>query len=401
MRNETRRGAIGGILAAASIGALFGGTSARGDFIVTLSGPTTIGGDDVYVLAAKNDGTLSSGNQLQATDTTIDSASPLVIDLAADVDGDGTPDADIAGQADYFAANPQPSFGTAIGTFIGIASSGNPLNVNSRVASSSLNADFVNANAGVAGAPQADYLSSKGTVDPNFTGGTVTALEIASSFTSGGTLATNNAVHFANIVVPTGTAFTVHGSLGGNTGNPFSFVATSANGALPAVGLLGTVGTLAGSANIRVTNGNNMGGFNPQSVTIPAANQTTGFIAVKGFEAGENEVYALTVTGENSVSQLISDVNTAVGIEDPGATAIAPTADILARFPTADVEVVVPSPAGLTLGQTVDFSWDFDSYTSNNDPPAIAAIGVIPEPTSIALLGLGGATLLARRRRRA
>jgi len=401
MRNETRRGAARGILAAAAISAMVGATSARGDFIVTMT-KTTVGGDDVYVLAAQNDGTLSSGTALDGTDTTVSATSPMVVDTVDDVNGDGYADANVGGYADQSFGNPRPSFGSNLGNFVGDASGQN------KFVTSGVNAVFVNSNVNAVGAPQAVWETSANPVSPynqvppyidsNFTNGTVTALEVVSSSSSGGTLASNKAIDFANIVVPTGTPIVFHGLLGGDTGNEFSFVGTSSNGLLPSIGPIGIVGQNAGSAT--VSNGQN--GLKPSTITVSSPSQTSGFITVKGFTSGENQVYALTITGENSLSQLISDINEAVGIEDPGATASAPTPDIASLFPTATVEVVIPSPTGLTVSETSDFSFDFDSYVSNNDgPPLISSIGVIPEPASLALIGFGGATLLARRRRKA
>jgi hypothetical protein len=407
MRNETRKGAARGILAAAAMSALVGATCARGDFIVQMT-KTTVGGDDVYVLAAQNDGTLNSGTTLAGTDTTISAANPMVIDLADDVNGDGFADANVGGAPDEnpysYSEQPTPAFGGILGTFVGIANS-----PTGRNAKTTVNSVFINGNVDIIGGTQAVYETTAaddvqtGFIDPNFTNGTVTALEVVSSGITGGTLDTTGFVPFANIVVPTGTPVNFHGLLGGNTGNGFAFVGTSANGFLPAIGPIGIVGQNAGSATI--STGQN--GLVPTTINIASQSQTSGFVTIKGFTSGENQIYGLTITGENSLSQLISDINTAVGIEDPGAVAIDPTTATggdyilgLPGFASTDVEVIIPSPAGLTVNQTSDFSFDFDSYTSNEDgPPILTSIHVIPEPTSLTLLGLGGATLLARRRR--
>jgi hypothetical protein len=58
--------------------------------------------------------------------------------------------------------------------------------------------------------------------------------------------------------------------------------------------------------------------------------------------------------------------------------------------------------AAATAGQTMTITWKETSYTSSYDNAAIYAVtlGTVPEPTTLALAGLGGLSLLLIRRRK-
>jgi hypothetical protein len=393
MKNHPRR-RIKTCLWAASITGLAGCPAVRGAFIVTMSGPTTIGGDDVYVLSALNNGSYDSGSTLLDADAIIysDQANQyLVIDMSDDIDGDGNRDANITGAQDETFGQPQPSFGSALGTFVGISN-----RATGKYADSSLFEDYVNNPAGTSPSTPADFLSGKGTLDPNFTNRTVSSLEVLTLFLgNGGTLASNAPVPFANIVIPTGVPISFQGVLGGNSGHATAFVGNSSSGILPTVGLLvNGPEDIVGSINVA-------NGQPAAPVSIGSSAQTAGEVVLTGLTTGQDAVYALTITGESSLPQLIASMNTAVGIADPGGFAQAPAPALSALFPGTTVEVVIPTP-----NFYYSFSWDFSSYITNGSPilTQFAAVAdppnLIPEPSGLRLAGFASAMLFARRRRR-
>jgi hypothetical protein len=216
------------MLAAAGLSACLG-ASARADFVFSVVGPTPTAkaGYSDYVLKALNNGLDGTGTELLAFDATINSTGDMFIDLNADIDGDGSKDANVVGLPDATFGTATPTFGgtavNGLGTFIGI-----PQTATGSTASTGVLIALVQLGANIGTANRNNYETTQGTVDPAFLNGTVTALRIVGAFDVPGAPAANvTAVPFANIVVPSGTSWTVTGALAGDEGAVQNFSVSS------------------------------------------------------------------------------------------------------------------------------------------------------------------------------
>jgi hypothetical protein len=421
-------------LAAAGLGAMLGVPAAHGDFIITVTqvngpisatgAPTVGAGETDFVLTALNNGLNGTGTNLLAVDATIKSSNPLVIDTADDTDGDGNPDANVDGFPDQSLASgngagvtlPIPTFGIAynskiagavgnnpfLGTFVGIgkvATGSNALK-SLAFADNSLSVTAVQQGSSIGTSNQTVYLSgATGSIDPAFTNGTVTSLRVVGAFASAsfkGPAANVTAVPFANIVVPNGTTGTVTGALSGDIGaiQPFS-ISFGAVAPPPPTGpfiQLAATGLAGTSAIGSITMSGHNGSYVAQTVPVTGAAQVTGALSVAGFTPGDTEIYGLAVNTTN-LSALIAALNTAVGSADAGATATAVPSALSSVLAGDQIAVTIP---GTSFNPNI-FSYDLTNGTSGS---SITSITVVPEPTGIGALVLGGLGLLSRRKRR-
>jgi hypothetical protein len=413
-------------LVAAAFGGWLAVPAAHAGFNVNVSAPITVGADQEYVLSAVNEGAsgtfpgtgipgtfpaTNTGSDLSGVDATIivNGGTDLVIQLADD-DGDGIPDANVDGE------NPddgsvQPGFGATAAsgqafTFIGVGSKTYVSGATSSFPLSKSTATGVYINGNVAGPPPlgtagtaAIYQTtetSAATIDQNFTNGTVNALEVTASLTASFPKATTGlGVPFANIVVPAGATGTVYGSLGGDQGLASDYSVTFGAGVTVApVTTLSVTNTAPSSGTMIGTiamSGHN-GSYVPMSIAVTGAAQTDGYLQVNGFTSGDEEIYALTVTG--STASTITDLNLALKTADPLAQAIAITPTIAGLFPGATIELDIPGSEGSNPAFLA-----YDLAGPGEAGLAITNIGVVPEPTGIGFLILGGLGLVARRRR--
>jgi hypothetical protein len=220
--------------------------AALGGFSVsfTSNSPLVVGPDSVWVVQAVNQGAAGgadTGSQLLAIELAIttpgnSTAGALVIQTDADINGDGLPDANILAAPVDTAGRSEPTYGSAIGTFIGYGGSaagtspdangilvnpGNGLGLAYVNSQTSVNHTTLAPDGPIAvpGTPVI-YESGEGlfstspAIDPAFTSGTVHSLEaIIFKFIDD---STDHSI--ANIVVPTGTPATVTVQLVGDIG---------------------------------------------------------------------------------------------------------------------------------------------------------------------------------------
>jgi len=425
----------GPALAAAVFSTLLSGPMAHAGFTVTILGPytdTENSADQVYVATALNTGAATSsnvtGSDLAALDVTITTSVAMGIDVEQAGSGNfATYTANVDGTTNNASgpdAGSKPVFGDgAGGTFIGVGEdlfASNPhapsaafdptFNNSAYLTVGGTQDVYTNSNVGAASPTTSNYTGQKlSTFDPAFqpvnpgttNNGDVTALEVVDSASSGSgvVLASQFAVPFANIVVPKGATGTVSGLIGGDVGLnvPFSVTfGTPVSTGGPTLSLTSSAPTGSTEIGSGITISGQHGSYVPTPVLVPSAAQTNGYLEVSGFTPSTDpEVYALTATpgtGEN-LSALIAELNTAVSSADTGAQAVAITPTIANLFPTADIEVDIPGADGSNPA--------FLAYnlTGDSTGPKITAIGVVPEPTGIGFLVVGGLGLLARRRR--
>lgn len=427
-------------VASALVAAAFGGwlavPAAHAGFNIAVVGPfvdTENSADQIYVATAVNEGTGgaftestgNSGSFLDGLQVVVSTSAAPAIDLTgssskytANVDGSVS----VSGGPD---TGNQPIFGDGTGgTFIGVGNENTAAGsdqapdeafneattasaTNNWVTSLGTTGVYLNSN--VNGATPNNASGKASTLDPAFqnpltlgvsTNNTISALEVDEVATPGtgsgeGNVLDTQAVPFANIVVANGTTGSVSGVLGGDLGKPVIFsVNFGAASTVTAVTTLSvtnsapSTGTLIGTIAMSGHNGS----YVPMSIAVTGAAQTDGYLQVGGFTAGDEEIYALTVTGATSAT--IGDLNAALSAADPGAQAIAITPTIANLFPGATIELDVPG-TGLA---NPDFL-AYDLAGSGETGLAITNIGVVPEPTGIGFLILGGLGLVARRRR--
>jgi len=428
-------------LAAAGLGAMLGVPAAHGDFIITVTqfaGPiSTTGvagsvgaGDTDYVLSALNNGLNGTGTNLLALDVTIDATHGLIISTQNDVNDDGFDDANINGLPDEGNGLAIPTFGghynkttsgpndnnPFVGTFVApavpISQPASKVPDSLAFADGSFSVVTVQLNANVGTAGTNNYITDSAdnfSIDPAFLNGTVSSLRVVGAYTSAtnkGQNASVTSIPFANIVLPTGTtgtlAATVFGALAGDQGSaqPFSVTLNfgSATTTTPPAGpfmKLGTTATdtLAAATNLgSISLSGSHGSYAAQTVAVTGAGQTAGFLTVSGFTPGDTQVYGLAVTDANLTS-LIAQLNAALGSVDPGAIVEATPANLASVLAGDNVVAIIPTTSAFSPNI---FSYDL----TNSDPGTITSITVVPEPTGIGALVLGGLGLLSRRKRK-
>jgi hypothetical protein len=398
----------------------------------------------VYVFSAQNTGTNGTGTELEGLNVTIDTQGPfnsaagaLGMDVenvsgsgasakyTVNLDGtqrDNTPTAALQ-SADGYA---EPVFGDiAGGTFIGV---GDGVYVNS---------DLPDTGVQAVGGTQAVFINSQTTdytpngtpanysdqtlaqLDPQFensgtvhngtpstTGtvdnGTIHSLQVESLSNKGLLLQAPLAnfpggLPFANVVVPYGTNFTVHGTVSGNTGGTSSFslslVSEQENNLF---GLYPTAPTQNQEILPAVVISPSSG---PQTRTVAGAAEATGYLMVSGFSpANGEEIYGLDAVGAISLTQLINDMDVSLQPANPGAIAEAPQGSAGEILTAAGDNVELVFPAGDGSTQPVYFDYNMNNLLADGTV-MITSITVLPEPGSIVLVA-AGVGLLARRRRR-
>jgi hypothetical protein len=440
MRNAIRKGRIvlpG--LAAAAFAGWMGAPAAHGDFSVVVVKGSTTGSNTAYELEAQNLGNTTgttpatvlvpdlTGTALVGWDVAVtmnNESKGFVIQTNVDIDGDGAPfgsggaavpntyrDANLAGNTNddtYYYSGGQPHFGLTTGTFMGLPNTAKTL---STTPYTSVDTVYINSQVTAHVNQPVWHTFNSSTdvstpIDSAFTTANgVWSLEIVDASTSGGDADSTGLIPFGNFVVPTGSVFTIAGQVGGNTGNPFVFPTTVVNGStvtsssstlsLSLTNSAPGVGTLI--ANVTMTGSHTLG-YPLQSFAVTGAAQTAGYLAVTGFNpATDVEIYGLDVSGETSLSQLISDLQAQVnaGATVVGTAGAAPgTAGALLAAAGDQIEVTFANST-----DTAYFSYNFGSYTTNGTV-LVSQVSVIPEPTTIGLLAATGFGLLGRRRRK-
>jgi len=432
MRSSTKRKIQLAIpaIAAAGFASLITG-SAHGSFLVSFTNgllpAATVGGDDIYVLQEQNlntVGTQVTGTGMAAVDVTIDTpgsfsstTGAMIIQSNADIDGDGLNDYNVLGAVDQNGVATQPSFGTAVSTFIGYNTTSTTIKHVTAglapLANSDLLAVYVNSqtythNTGlVSGSAQSlsgnpavfetneDGSGNPNTLDPAFIAGTIHSLEI----TYDTAINSDSANHdIANIVVPHGTPVSavvqIGSTLSGTNSEVYTVMAGVTVTTSPSLTLsLTSTPQFPVAATVSVS-GSQAQGYTPAFTTIPTAEAVTGSLVVNGFLPGDQEIYALDVLANGtqaSGAALAAIIAELQAVASPAGTLVQAITDprIQGLFPNANVEVVGTDP--------MDLNYDLSEDLVNN--PSIASIGVVPEPTGVGLLIVGGLGLLARRRR--
>jgi len=422
-------------LMAAAFGGWAGVPLAHANFVLSIDpNPQVFGGNTEYVVSAINNGIapvggLPTGSTIAAVDLTITTpgsgtSGALVIDLA-DFNGDGKTDANVDGTSvsPSYSYSDSTSYSPVFGaktvkkayTMIGIASAPEPSTTTSAPAVDVyVNGQTASNNSGFEGTP-AVYLTSPSnpTIDPAFTSNTVHALEVVAK-SSATPVASSTPIPVANIVVPTGTSFSVTGSLGGEIGLAgtvsISNVTTASSGAKLTLTTTAPVGVSAGTLNLTGSNGS----YAPAKITgITGPASITGYVQVTGSgfnPATDEEVFALAVDSNgvlasgsttSTLAQIVSDLQAGApaGVTVEALTSTPPVGpNITGIFNPAawNVEVVESTGVGMSPYLGYDFSTD-----TTNPNTTITAVGVVPEPTGVGVLVLGGMGLMARRRRMA
>jgi hypothetical protein len=217
-------------------------------------------------------------------------------------------------------------------------------------------------------------------------------------------------VPFANIVVPVGTVVTVHGQLAGESGGTQVFANIILGGSITppssslTISLTGT-GTNLNSIGTVTMLGTN-GSYVPKTAAPAGVQQTTATLTIKD-GAGSDfnsttpphfQIIGLDATGATSLTVLEADLAAALQGTNAGAT-VGNASNSILLANGDNVEIDLPASSLPNVDPEV-LSYDLSNYTSNGTV-AISQITVVPEPTSIGALALGGLGLLSRRRRKA
>jgi hypothetical protein len=361
---------------------------------------------DDYVLSALNTGTNGTGSTLTAVDVTIT------------VGGSGTTGAIVF---DTFRATSKTASAVSVnglkdpltqgfgdplgGTYVGIGSGSitepgydpqpydpenNPVGVNSAW---NAQAEYNNGTA-VSGALSATKNTSSAGIDPNFINNTVHTFELAGILPAGsGTEADSSTgyVPFANIVIPTGVTGSITVQIGGEIGSAQKYTINFPAPAAP-VGptiSLSTSAPVGSNLIASATLSGGHGSYVAQTFPVTGAAQTNGYLAVSGWTPGDEEVYGLDVAaGTLSGASITPSGGTleAVTTANLGAA----LANLLASQGD-NFAVVFPTGSGA--------SSDYFSYNTQGSA-TITSITVVPEPTGIGALVLGGIGLMSRRKAR-
>jgi hypothetical protein len=363
----------------------------------------------------------------------------MFIDLNADIDGDdgakptntgAAQDADVTGQSDQSYGTSQPTFGSAVGTFIGYNSATpsskkantTPLETTAVYVNSQTYAHFTQAAVG-GGTTSAqgtaaiyettqtpDGLTSE--LDPAFVNGTVHSLELIIQASQNDTVA--HAI--ANFVIPVGvigtaTALITPTAAPSNTETYTLTTAGTVSLSVVSLSLTSASGNTPAAAPISLVGSN--GGYQPVEISVASGAQTKGELTVTNFTpASDQEIYVLEANSNGTpltsaqLTQIITDLQGALSLGGPANGTVglysSLPASIQALFHgTYNLELTFPTGNSPTLGTNPDvLAYDFSGYTTIPNV-TFSAIGVVPEPTGVGVLVLGGIGLMARRRRMA
>jgi hypothetical protein len=237
--------------------------------------------------------------------------------------------------------------------------------------------------------------------------GAVTKLEVIVTESDPGQQANGIAVPFANVVVPVGTVFTVSGAIAPNSPDSsatFGTVVGAQSITPPSLSISLTASPTNGANIGTVTIVGTNGSYTPGTASPTGPLQTTGNLLIKNAPGGDftsnthTEVIGLDAVGATSLAALEVALAAALQTTNAGATVGNAVNPILVANGD-NVEIDFP---GLSVPNTnpESLSYDLSNYTGNGTV-TITQITVVPEPTSIGALALGGLGLLSRRRRKA
>jgi hypothetical protein len=170
-------------------------------------------------------------------------------------------------------------------------------------------------------------------------------------------------------------------------------------------------GNTPAAAPITLTGSN--GGYQPVEIAVASGAQTTGELTVTNFNpASDQEIYVLEANSNGTpltsaqLTQIITDLQGALALGGPADGSVglysSLPASIQALFHgTYNLELTFPTGNSPVLATNPDvLAYDFSGYTTIPNV-TFSAIGVVPEPTGVGVLVLGGIGLMARRRRMA
>jgi len=425
MRTVTKRKLAVAVpaLMAAGFSAWMGASSAKGDFVVTMApagtgtyadpynpeGTFVSGGVTYvdYVVSAYNNGLNSTGTSILVQDsvvTTLGSGTSgaIFVDIYKKTSATSR-SANITDTEDALKEN---GYGSAVdGTFAGLGNvtydETTATNVEGILPGDTLFESFDN---GVAN------KRSGSSMDANYISGTVHTLEIVSDYTQSDQPQPANtpqtAIPFLNVVIPVGTTATISGSLTGDSGPnvPFAPIYINPMSTNPYVSLTNTqpVGSTA-IGPVLVSGGNS--NYVPVVVPVSGAAQVFGSLGVSGWNpANDEEVYGLAITNTTaeSLAQIAADLS-APNSTNPSnlvveTVASLPTGALKSLLQTDGDQLVAIFPTGASPnGSTNWFTYNLSSY---NGSVEVTSITVVPEPTGIGALVLGGIGLLSRRKAR-
>jgi len=433
MRNVTKGMKVAlPALVAAGFATMLGVTPVKGDFLISVTNPqagtsppqtgeTNPNGEpsapgapvtlytgvvDDYVISALNTGTNGSGSTLQAVDVTITinggsgTTNALVFDTylngrdEVDVDGRDTAKADTYGFGDPLGGT-YVAIGNYPDTLPDLADPPyNPRDPNDAV---QVQAGWVSNDVYVNGANVTSLLAATKTapIDANFTNNTVQTFELVGELPSGGGTeadAANGYVPFANIVVPHGVSGTALVKIGGEIGSAGTYTVSFGAPVGPTISLSTTAP--AGSNSIATVNlTGSHGSYVPQTVTVTGAATTNGYLTVNGFSpTNDEEIYGLGGTG---LAGLAATLNAAV---TPSGASVVPVSTLSASLQailTGDTLAAIFPTGSNPAGTPNYFAYNLQGTTAT-----ITSITVVPEPTGIGALVLGGIGLLSRRKTR-
>jgi len=243
--------------------------------------------------------------------------------------------------------------------------------------------------------------------DANYTNGTVHTLEVVTNLLAGGALPDTAApLPFFNVVIPMGAATTIYAQLSGDNGTvvPYTlYINASAPVSGPTISLTGAQVGPNQIGPVLIAGGG--GNYVPKVVAVPMADQQIGSLGVAGFNpSSDEEVYGLAITNTSAetLAQIAADLQTALTtpangtIQTVASLAAGPLKSLLQN--DADQLVAIfPTGSNPNASPTNFFSYNLSNY---NGSVAITSITVVPEPTGIGALVLGGVGLLSRRKAR-